>query len=206
MAIVMNCLPDPLPQAYELSYDEQSERAELELRADLKLSADPRGLKPLTREEQKKFRAYKAQKWLERPPRWNGVNFPFAPCGKPGSAYELPEAVAFFIADKYNQGVKFVRDKPSQEILHILTAGEVLPPGVVPIRPHIEDPKKYSSEAILASGNVVEGGSAPPPPKQNPMDNVVSVNDMRDAGLMPNTSARTDAIADAVSKAVASTT
>jgi hypothetical protein len=163
--IVVNKLKQSLPTRTTIKFKEQLERGNLEYRSTLGMAADvASGLKPLDPDEIMRHRKYEGDKWLSRAPRWNGIDFVFAPYGEPGCAYELPERIGHFIVQKYNAGVPLIMEQEGDEILHVLRSDEKLPEHVIPIRMPIDDPLLHSSEALLARGKVVSTGYAEPPP------------------------------------------
>lgn len=161
--IIINKLPTALPTEIAIGYEEELERADFEMREDIGLNADANGRKPLAPAERLKHRKYKGQKALASPPKWNGREFKFAKFGEQGCAYDLPESVAYFLARSYNRYARYVCEKKGDEILHILKDGEALPKDVTPLRPHVDDPLRFSAESISSRGRVVSAGYAKPP-------------------------------------------
>lgn len=170
--IVINTLKKALPTIKKYTHAELVDRARLAFRRHVPIGGDGK-LQDLNPDEFARLRNYDGEKHLQRPPRWNGIDFPFAAYGEEGCAYDLPARVANFLIQKYNSGSSVVCEMEGDVILKAI-AKEDLPEGVRPLRPTLDDPLMWTSESYAvgtpAGPVTISRGLAEPPAPYDPKD------------------------------------
>ena len=119
---LMNKADHPLPKKFELGERDMLLYRQYQRRA----TASPDNQKnpnPLSIDERMQLQAWRRDEEDSFEVMWDNQTFPFAPHGKQGSVYEVPEEVARALAQKHPRTLQLVADE------------SLLPAGIKPIRP-----------------------------------------------------------------------
>jgi hypothetical protein len=163
--LVENTSERPLPTPIDLDEATLRKARRIEQRAHL-TSYDPNThQEPLSAIEEEFNVAYQRAKTCQNAPRWNGIDFPFAKKGAPGSVWELPLFIANFLTNQMRKGGTVLRILAPDDVCSVEPLWRVLPSdnelafkGFKSESDLVEIDRQRAIGVGAAAGNLTSGG------------------------------------------------